>query len=217
MTAFENTLTDAVVTVARADERRWAEFRHEQSRITHHETDYAAELALRHWFDPSRKGLVRKIDSWVQQFILDVCTEAAHGRCRVTGLVGLKEIEVPPAIFTSHRMITALFVDGEGFCDNELKLPDRTLVLGVRVSWADQEQCKGKPCEGEQATVTGPSKKHLQALYDERVTNDHVPTIKEDRQFAKNQGLTRRRARELRRANPDPRLHTTGPRPKHKP
>jgi hypothetical protein len=215
MTALNNTLVDAVVTVARADERRWARFRSEQSRITHYETDYAAERALRYWFDPSLR--IRAIDGWVQQFILDFCTEALHGRCHLTGFVGLKELEVPSAVFTSTRMITAVSADGAMFFDNELRLPDGTLVIAVRVRWVNQEPCKREPLSGEgdeRAAPAGPSKKQLQALYDARVTNDHVPTILQDQEWAKEQKITRKRVQQLRRSNSDLRLHQRGPRSK---
>jgi hypothetical protein len=50
----------------------------------------------------------------------------------------------------------------------------------------------------------------LQARYDARVTEKHVPTIEEDRAWAKQQGIRQKQVEELRENNPDPRLHTRG-------
>jgi hypothetical protein len=53
----------------------------------------------------------------------------------------------------------------------------------------------------------------LQAAYDERVTADHVPTLKEDYVWAKQRKISKARVLELRKANLDPRLRQKGPRP----
>jgi hypothetical protein len=137
MTVFDNTMIDAVVRIARSDAQRWALFRREQAGVTHHETDFAAEQALRYWVDPSRR--IRAINGWVQQFALDFSTEAANGRCRVSGFVGTTEIEVPAALFTSSRLIKDLWEDGKGIYENEIRLPDGTLVAAVRVSWGKEK------------------------------------------------------------------------------
>jgi hypothetical protein len=50
----------------------------------------------------------------------------------------------------------------------------------------------------------------LQARYDARLTETHVPTIEEDRIWATQQGVLQKEVEALRRNNPDPRLHTRG-------
>jgi hypothetical protein len=137
MTVFDNTMIDAVVRTARSDAQRWVLFRREHASITRHETDYAAEQALRYWVDPSRR--IRAIDGWAQQFILDFCTEAANGRCRVSGFVGTTKIAVPAALFTSFRLIKDLWEDGKGIYENEIRLPDGTLVAAVSVTWGKEK------------------------------------------------------------------------------
>jgi hypothetical protein len=137
MTVFDNMMIDAVVRIARSDAQRWALFRREQASVTHHETDYAAEQALRHWVDPSRR--IRAIDGWAQQFILDFCTEAANGRCLVSGFVGTTKIAIPAALFTSFRLIKNLWEDGNGIYENEIKIPDGTLVAAARVTWGKEK------------------------------------------------------------------------------
>jgi hypothetical protein len=130
-------MIDAVVRTAQSDAQQWALFRRAQASVTHHETDYAAEQALRYWVDPSRR--IRAIDGWAQQFILDFCTEAANERCRVSGFVGTTKTEVPAALFTSLRLIKDLWEDGRGIYENEIRLPDGTLVAAVRVSWGKEK------------------------------------------------------------------------------
>lgn len=50
----------------------------------------------------------------------------------------------------------------------------------------------------------------LQARYDARVTEKRVPTIEEDRAWAKQQGIRQKQLEKLRDNNPDPRLHIRG-------
>jgi hypothetical protein len=56
----------------------------------------------------------------------------------------------------------------------------------------------------------------LQVRYNQRVTKDYAPTLDEDFAWVKKQKITRRRLWQLRRDNPDERLHRAGPRPKCK-
>lgn len=214
------TLIEAVLAVARADESHWERFRQLAGRLTHYETDYAAERLVRDWFYPHLRN--RAIDGWVQQFILDLFTEAAATRCRVTGIIGLKEVEVPPAIFKSTRLVHDLFVDGKGFYENEIRLPDSTLVVGVSVSWIERIGRRRGPQEQEpriepEADPSLPptgkrsaTAAELQTAYDARVTKEYAPTLEEDLKWAADQQITQDRVAELRRINKDPRLHKRG-------
>jgi hypothetical protein len=134
-----DTLIDAVVAVARADEKVWRSFRCHVGRICLHGTDYpdhGTEKVLRDWFCPS--STLRAIDGWAKQYILDVLSDALAGRCRLRGFIGLKEVEIPAGIFLSTRLVNELSADGESFWKNEIKLPDGDLVVGVTVSWGDR-------------------------------------------------------------------------------
>jgi hypothetical protein len=120
------TVVEAVIAIAKADHSRWVEFRREQSVVTKHETDYAAEQFLKAWFDLSLRFSVRgrRLDGWVQQFILDFFSEALAGRLSVKGFVsGLREMTIPTIVFRSMGLISDVFIDGKGFWENELRLP----------------------------------------------------------------------------------------------
>jgi hypothetical protein len=54
------------------------------------------------------------------------------------GFIGLKEVEIPAGIFLSTPLISALSSDGKSFWDNEIKLPNGDLVVGVSVSWVGE-------------------------------------------------------------------------------
>ena len=75
-----------------------------------------------------------------------------------------------------------------------------------RSIWVQWIAAQGWPVPPElHKTAT---KDETQKLYDARVTEAHVPTVAEDRQWAKNQGLSQRQVAALRQNNPDTRLHT---------
>jgi hypothetical protein len=125
-------LVDAVVAVARADTARWAQFRLQAAVVTKYETDYAAEKILRECF----RYDIRWIDGWTEQFILDLFTEAANGRCTVRGFVGLRKIKLPSNFFLSDGFVNDNFTNKERLRRNELRLPDGTLISAVDVKFS---------------------------------------------------------------------------------
>jgi hypothetical protein len=137
------TLIDAVIDVALAD-GLWPSFRRVASRFTGYETDYAAECVLREWFRPS--GNSRPIDGWVQIFILLFTTTAYMGLRRVRGFIGLTEVEIPAGIFLSRRLAIDLYSDrGKSVWENEIRLPNGDLVVGVIVEQPVGQRGRGRP------------------------------------------------------------------------